>query len=723
MKRHTKPCLPVLALLAALPACSSSHADESVTESSQALDTVGVAADASPDATTPIGSSCPLNSPTGQIRHVVYVQFDNVHFTRDSPNVPSDLEQMPNLLSFLTGNGLLLSNHHTPLISHTSNDILTSLTGVYPSNQGQAVANAYGYFPLPGTSTELDGFESSFEYWTDVVNAKTDPAFNMVTAAGQNAPAPWVPYVRAGCNFGAISTANMEFENVTSDVTTVFGANSPEAAEAKSNRAQAIADFEGISIHCAAGDSVCSSANGGEADLLPQEPGGYTGFNGLWGHKFVAPVISPNGPLVDLDGNVITDGNGHIGFPGFGPITASQSLGYAAAMQEHGVPVTFAYISDAHDDPATELASGPGQADYVARLASYDKAWGEFFTRLAGDGITPANTLFVVTADEGDHFVGGAPSPANCDGVNVPCTYAQLGELDVNTTTLLDQVDPNLASVPYDIHFDMAPAFLISGNPAVGSPLAREFERATSQMTAVNPITGKTDNLTRYMADPVELKALHMITGDPQRTPNFVMFANPDYFFQTSGTPAVVEDPGFAWNHGGVDPKINTTWLGLVGPGVRHGGVTSAIWSDHTDIRPTMLLLTGLTDDYAHDGRALVEALNPNVLPSAVRNSDAAFTLVGDAYKQINAPVGPFGLTTLQASTKALASNDANDATYTKIETQIANLTAKRDALAATMIAKLEAAEFQGQRIDLPTAIALDAQAAALLAEVQLVGR
>ena len=28
------------------------------------------------------------------VQHVVYVEFDNVHFTRDNPNVPSDLEQM-----------------------------------------------------------------------------------------------------------------------------------------------------------------------------------------------------------------------------------------------------------------------------------------------------------------------------------------------------------------------------------------------------------------------------------------------------------------------------------------------------------------------------------------------------------------------------------------------------------------------------------------------------
>src|SRR5579864_3303977 len=58
------------------------------------------------------------------IKHVVYLQFDNVHLRRDNPNVPSDLEQMPNLLDFLTDNGTLFTNHHTPLISHTAVDIV-----------------------------------------------------------------------------------------------------------------------------------------------------------------------------------------------------------------------------------------------------------------------------------------------------------------------------------------------------------------------------------------------------------------------------------------------------------------------------------------------------------------------------------------------------------------------------------------------------------------------
>jgi hypothetical protein len=85
-----------------------------------------------PDGGTNSSSSdCQLNSARGEIQHVIFVQFDNVHFTRDKPNVPADLEQMPHLLDFIEGNGVLSTNHHTPLISHTADDIITALTGVY----------------------------------------------------------------------------------------------------------------------------------------------------------------------------------------------------------------------------------------------------------------------------------------------------------------------------------------------------------------------------------------------------------------------------------------------------------------------------------------------------------------------------------------------------------------------------------------------------------------
>ena len=671
---------------------------------------------AAPAAASP--GTCTLNSAKGQIQHVINVQFDNTHFTRDNPNVPSDLEQMPNLLNFIEGNGVLLSNHHTPLISHTATDILTSFTGVYGDKMGVPVSNSYRYFKPDGTTS----VGVSFAYWTDPIfdpttSAPTDTTFNMLTPGGKNAPAPWVPYTRAGCNVGQVATANTVLENIATDIPTVFGAGSPQAAEVTANPGQAFADFVGIGVHCAASSSLCSAANGGEADRLPDEPGGYSGFNGLFGHKYVAPQISPNGPLADLSGNVIADSQGHVGFPGFDGMEATVSLSYVASMQEHGVPVTYNYISDAHDNHPTGPAFGPGQAGYVAQLHAYDEAFGTFFSRLAADGINQSNTLFIFTADEGDHFVGGPPSPANCDGVTIPCTYSTIGEINANMAGLL--ATQQGVTTPFRVHSDDAPTIYITGNPTRDAAVTRTFGRALGRLTGANPITGNTDSLTAAIADPVEMKLLHMVTADSARTPTLTWFGNDDYFFFAAApncnTPCLQVQPGFAWNHGDIQPDITTTWLGMVGPGVRHLGVTGRVFSDHTDIRPTLLSLVGLRDDYAHDGRVLFEALDENALPVSLREHGGTLGRLADAYKQVNAPLGAFARASLKVSTSAIESDVTGDATYNSLENQLAALTAQRDSVAGQMSALLEAAAFAGQPIDEHVAKDLIAQAQSLL--------
>lgn len=633
------------------------------------------------------------------IQHVIYIQFDNTHLTRDIPNVPSDLELMPNLLNFIENNGTMMTQQHTPLISHTATDILTTLTGVYGDRHGVPVSNSFRYFNPNGTSNP----GVSFAYWTDPLfdpstATPTDTTFNMLTAQGKNAPAPWVPYTRAGCNVGGVATANTILENISTDIPTVFGPNSPQEAEVQANPNLATADFVGIGIHCALGNALCATSNNGVTDTLPDEPGGYAGYQMLMGHKYVAPQISPNGPLTDLNGNVIGDTHGNAGFPGFDGMSASVSLSYVAAMQEHGVPVTYAYISDAHDNHVAGGTFGPGQAGYVAQLKGYDEAFGKFFARLANDGITSSNSLFVFTADEGDHFVGGAPSPANCDGVTIACTYSQIGEVNGNLAGLL--ATEQGITTPFTVHSDSAPTIYLTGNPARDAPVTRQFDQALGQLTAVNPITGNTDTLTNFLVDSVEMQFLHMVTADAARTSTLTMFANPDYFLfagkPNCTAPCVQLGPSFAWNHGDVSPDINTTWLGMVGPGVKHLGVNSTVWADHTDTRPTMMELLGLRDDYQHDGRVLFEILQPEALPPAVRQNLGALIALAQIYKQINAPVGALGLTTLQISTQALESNSAGDATYIQLEGQLTSITQLRNALASQILNILEAAAFGG---------------------------
>jgi len=684
-------------------------------------------------AATTATNSCQLKSPKGAIQHVIYVQFDNTHFRRDNPDIPSDLEQMPHLLNFIQDNGVLMSNDHTVLISHTATGILTSLTGVYPDRMGQPVSNSFRYFKTDGTTRT----GVSFAYWTaplfDPAGSTTDTTPEMINENGKIAPAPWVPFTRAGCDFGAVATANTILENTAIDIPTVFGAGSPEAMEVASNPGQAFADFVGIGVHCAQDSGICAQSTHARPDLLPDEPGDYSDFNGLFGAKYVNPVIKPSGPMTDLDGTVIQDATGHIGFPGFDGMEATVSLAWVAQMQEAGIPVTYAYISDAHDGHGTagsiHFAYGPGEFGYTQQLQAYDQAFQKFFDRLEADGIDKSNTLFVFTVDEGDHFVGDTPTPAGCDGVTTPCTYNHVGEINADLRRMVYTQSGD--STLFSVHSDDAPTVYVNGTSAQPirdqtDPLVRNLEREMSQLSWLNPYTGVVENnIMVALADHIGMKTLHMVTADPFRTPTFTPFADPDwFFFATSGTPPATcatqaacafiparTNQSFAWNHGDIQDEIASTWVGYVGQGVDPAGVDSTTWSDHTDVRPTILELVGLNDDYVHDGRVISEILEGYARPLALKKS-TSFVALAQVYKQLNAPFGAFAMATLRASTKALASNDADDATYNSIEGQIQALTTQRNTLAAQMISLLDGAEFNGQTFS-------DAQAQSLIGQGQ----
>src|SRR5437660_3131276 len=432
---------------------------------------------------------------TGSVKHVIYLVFDNTHFMRDNASVKSDLEQMPHLLNFLTSNGTLLTNDHTVLISHTAGGILSSLTGLYPDRQGQTVSNNYFYY----SPTKIPQFSTSFKYWTDLVDDSTganDALPNMVFDGQKNTPAPWVPFTRAGCDFGGVSTANIELENIGigpfGDMSEAFGTGSPEWTEAVASnaapsgtaaRAKAFTDFVGIAIHCAKGGGICTqnaqNVTNSRPDKLPDEPGGYLGYLGLFGAKYVNPAITGGNACVNnTEGQPVTDPFGQPGFPGFDGAFAKNTLGYLAQMQEAGIPVTWGYISDAHDNhtsafpapfnPNFPRASGPGESDYKAQLAAYDNAFETFFNRLKDDGINKSNTLFMVTVDEGDQYAGGigipqpdgslAYSHTNCSWTTTPaCLSNQIGEVNLNIRPKLPAGTPL-----FSIHNDSAPTFYVN---------------------------------------------------------------------------------------------------------------------------------------------------------------------------------------------------------------------------------------------------------------------
>jgi hypothetical protein len=522
---------------------------------------------------------------------VVSIVFDNTHFLRDDPNVPSDLEQMPHLLNFIEDNGTLLTNDHTVLISHTAGGILSSLTGLYPDRNGQGVTNAYGYFRPDGSV----GFSSSFKsgHQTDGGNPANDPPtpsadsnYNMLNADSvalggtglvRNAPAPWVPFTRAGCDVGNVGTANAVLENNTAvvlrtppttlaaasaigdsnikvasvaglsvgqtlvlqnatvsselavianvgtagalgtgvdltapltkahalagavavaatdptgDMTKVFGAGSSEWVEGRSSQiapsgtaARALAaDFVGMAIHCGSGVGS-APATRKPVDVLPdgREDCGGSG-------PLRREVRQPRDQRRQSVGRrrdqqpADLDPFDQAGFPGFDGMFATNTLGYVAQMLEADVPVVYAYISDAHDNHGKSgnihVAYGPGETGYVQQLHDYDQAFADFFARLASDGITKENTLFVFGVDEGDHFAGTAPD-GPCDGVTTPCTYANGHVTEVNgdlkrLVATYNAANGTSATTDFNIHTDMAPNVYITNTrreprlPALG---------------------------------------------------------------------------------------------------------------------------------------------------------------------------------------------------------------------------------------------------------------
>jgi arylsulfatase A-like enzyme len=390
--------------------------------------------------------------------------------------------------------------------------------------------------------------------------------------------------------------------------------------------------------------------------------------------------------------------------------------------------VAYAYISDVHDNHAGGGAYGPGEAGYVAALKSYDDAFGAFFNRLSNDGINSSNTLFVVTADENDHYAG--QQAQNCDGVNTPCVYnttpglatggkPQHGIFDVTSggTTpfsapawppsgantpngpLVGEVGynikwpgligPSINNTGYDISFDSAPSFYINGQPqAIDSngdlavnPTLRAFEGAAANLNAFDPYIDSTQltPVARYLVDYPTLKAIHMINTDPRRNMSFTMFSQPDYFFNTGNAcPAPSQgcvNDSFAWIHGDYSEDIGRTWLGMAGPGVANGGRDDTTWTDHTDVVPTINALLGLKADYQADGRVISQALKPS---AAKGLNGSSFTQLGGMLKQLDAPYGAFNHSLIVASTAGIK---ADDTTYLGVEQQIQDLASQRDAL------------------------------------------
>src|SRR5262249_18464702 len=151
---------------------------------------------------------------------------------------------------------------------------------------------------------------------TPPATTSPSPAPNTIT------PAPWAPYTRAGCDAGYVGTANVELENTKVDIPKVFGQGSPEdqqlSADKDPFKDAEVADYVGVAVHCAQGSAFCANAQGvkfgqttpsptASPDLLPDEPDGYSGFQALFGHLYVAPQLGAGTANLSHNGYAVTN--------------------------------------------------------------------------------------------------------------------------------------------------------------------------------------------------------------------------------------------------------------------------------------------------------------------------------------------------------------------------------------------------------------------------------
>ena len=137
-----------------------------------------------------------------------------------------------------------------------------------------------------------------------------------------------------------------------------------------------------------------------KADPLPDEPGGYTGFQALFGAKYVDPAITGGNACVnDTAGEPITDPVGSCGFPGFDGMFAKQharlrgsdaGVGRAGHLRLH---LGRARPPRAERSPPTRTSSsatGPGEIAHEQQLQDYDNAFAAFFQNLPRTASTRA---------------------------------------------------------------------------------------------------------------------------------------------------------------------------------------------------------------------------------------------------------------------------------------------------------------------------------------------
>ena len=140
------------------------------------------------------------------------------------------------------------------------------------------------------------------------------------------------------------------------------------------------------------------------------------------------------------------------------------------------------------------------------------------------------------------------------------------------------------------------------------------------------------------------------------------------------------------------------------------------MFTDHADIRPTIMALLGLKDNYVHEGRVVAEWMHPHALPDGIRDARENFTELAQIFKQLDAPKGELGRASLRWSNRSVTATDKVYARYLK---QIGEITEQRDELAGQIKTVLDNAAFHNQPVNEGAEDELGHRAKALIDQVK----
>jgi hypothetical protein len=392
---------------------------------------------------------------------------------------------MPNLLAFLERGALSTASHHPDLPTRTAPDFSTIVSGEYPDRHG-VINNGF----LAPTS------RPGFAYWENIAG-RSPPTFL--------SPPPWKAFNWAGWDIGAVGMEGLVLEQAD-EVKAYLGLDRQPTQEE-------LDQYTGTAIHWADGSASLGAA---EIPAIAAE------FPEGWRNGWGGPP-KKNAPI---------------------------TLRMTTLLQAAGVRFTYSYVENVHSRCGQVTCENDlPRGNFDDLLEADDAAFARFFADLAQLGITTANTLFVITTDEGDHY--------NAD-------FAR--------------------TIP---SADLPQPIALGSDALFYNPDADALAAALSAIPEVE-----------FIATRSAMRALHISDGRDVRTPTYFAFTDEGSTFSRA--------PAGRWNHGNINPDVTDVWLAIAGPGIKHGGLHS--FTDQADLVPTIRWILGMGPADDADGVAITPA-------------------------------------------------------------------------------------------------------------------